>query len=40
MLVLTLVVSIATFSSGRTHVIQGLVHIILFAAYLLLIMQG
>ena len=40
MLVLTLAVSIVTFSSGRTHIIQGLVHIILFAAYLLLILQG
>jgi Ca2+/H+ antiporter len=28
-----------TFASGRTNAIQGLVHLILFAAYLLLIVQ-
>jgi Ca2+:H+ antiporter len=40
MLLLSLVVSIITFASGRTNVIQGVVHLILFAAYLLLIFQG
>jgi len=40
MLLLTLVVSVVTFSSGRTNVLQGAVHLILFAAYLLLIFQG
>lgn len=40
MLLLTLTVSIVTFSSGRTNVIQGAVHLILFAAYLLLIIQN
>lgn len=40
MLLLTLTVSIVTFSSGRTNVIQGAVHLTLFAAYLLLIVQG
>ena len=40
MLLLTLTVSIVTFSSGRTNVVQGAVHLTLFAAYLLLIVQG
>ncbi len=40
MLVLTLTVSIVTFASGRTNVIQGAVHLILFGAYLLLIVQS
>jgi Ca2+:H+ antiporter len=40
MLLLTLAVSIVTFSSGRTNVLQGAVHLILFAAYLLLMIQG
>jgi Ca2+:H+ antiporter len=40
MLVLTLVVSVVTFASGRTNVLQGLVHLLLFAAYLLLMVQG
>jgi Ca2+:H+ antiporter len=40
MLLLTLAVSVVTFASGRTNVIQGAVHLILFAAYLLLIFQG
>jgi Ca2+:H+ antiporter len=39
MLVLTLAVSIITFSSGRTHVMQGAVHLVLFLAYVLLIFQ-
>ena len=40
MLLLTLAVSILTFGSGRTNVLQGAVHLILFAAYILLIFQG
>ncbi|HVJ53589.1 MAG TPA: hypothetical protein VM689_14070 [Aliidongia sp.] len=40
MLLLTLVVSIVTFASGRTNVLQGAVHLLLFTAYLLLIFQG
>jgi Ca2+:H+ antiporter len=40
MLLLTLAVSAVTFASGRTNVIQGVVHLILFAAYLLLMFQG
>jgi Ca2+:H+ antiporter len=39
MLVLTLAVSIITFSSGRTHIMQGAVHLVLFLAYVLLIFQ-
>lgn len=40
MLLLTLATGVVTFSSGRTNVLQGAVHLILFAAYLLLIVQG
>ena len=40
LLLLTLACSTVTFASGRTNVIQGAVHLILFAAYLLLIVQG
>jgi Ca2+:H+ antiporter len=40
MLLLTLAVSVVTFASGRTNVLQGAVHLLLFAAYLLLIFQG
>jgi Ca2+:H+ antiporter len=40
MLVLTLIVSVVTFSSGRTNVLQGAVHIVLFGAYVLFIFQG
>jgi Ca2+:H+ antiporter len=39
MLLLTLAVSIITFSSGRTHLMQGAVHIVLFVVYVLLISQ-
>jgi Ca2+:H+ antiporter len=37
MLLLTLVVSVITFTSGRTNVLQGAVHLMLFLAYLMLI---
>lgn len=37
MLLLTLAVSIVTFSSNRTNVLQGSVHLVLFLAYLMLI---
>ena len=37
MLALTLVVSMLTFASGRTNVLQGAVHVMLFLAYLMLI---
>jgi Ca2+:H+ antiporter len=40
MLVLTLAVSMITFSSGRTNVLQGAIHLVLFGAYILLIFQG
>jgi len=37
MLILTLVVSLVNFSSGRSNMIQGLIHLILFATYLILL---
>lgn len=37
LLTLTLASSIITFSSGRTNVLQGAVHLVLFAAYVVLI---
>ncbi len=40
MLLLTLAVSVVTFASGRTNVLQGLVHLVLFVGYLLLLIQG
>jgi Ca2+:H+ antiporter len=40
MLMLTLAVSVVTFASGRTNILQGAVHLILFLAYVLLIAQG
>lgn len=40
MLLLTLAVSIVTFASGRTNIMQGAVHLVLFASYILLIIQG
>jgi Ca2+:H+ antiporter len=38
-LMLTLAVSVVTFASGRTNVLQGAVHVVLFAAFLMLIIQ-
>ena len=38
MLVLTLLVSMLTFASGRTNVLQGAVHMMLFLSYLMLLM--
>ena len=40
MILLTLLLSVVTFASGRTNVIQGAVHVVLFAVYLALIVQG
>lgn len=40
LLVLTLAVSMITFASGRTNVMQGFVHLMLFVTYLLLIVEG
>jgi Ca2+:H+ antiporter len=37
MLLLTLLVCMVTFGSGRTNVLQGAVHLVLFLAYLILI---
>lgn len=39
MLLLTLAVSIITFASGRTHLMQGAIHLVLFVTYVLLIFQ-
>jgi Ca2+:H+ antiporter len=39
MLLLTLCLSVVTFASGRTNVLQGAVHVLLFVAYVLLIFQ-
>jgi Ca2+:H+ antiporter len=40
LLAVTLAVSVVTFASGRTNILQGAVHIVLFAAYLMLIVQN
>ena len=40
MLLLTLAVSVVTFASGHTNILQGAVHLVLFAAYLMLILLG
>lgn len=40
MLLLTLAVSMVTFSGERTNVLQGAVHLVLFAAYVMLIFEG
>jgi len=40
MLLLTLTVSLVTFSSARTNVLQGAIHLVLFGTYVLLIFQG
>ena len=40
MLLLTLFLSVVTFASGRTNVLQGAVHVLLFVAYVLLIFQN
>ena len=37
MLVLTLLLSMLTFASGRTNVLQGAVHMMLFLAYVMLL---
>jgi Ca2+:H+ antiporter len=37
---LTLTLCMVTFSSGRTHVLQGIVHLILFVSYLFFIFAG
>jgi Ca2+:H+ antiporter len=40
LLILTLALSVITFTSGRTNMLQGVVHLLLFAAYILLIFQA
>ncbi len=40
LLAVTLAVSVVTFASGRTNVLQGAVHIVLFAAYVMLIFEA
>jgi Ca2+:H+ antiporter len=37
LLLLTLAVSLVTFASGKTNVLQGCIHLLLFAVFLLLI---
>ena len=39
LLLLTLAVSMVTFASGRTNIMQGAVHLLLFGAYLLLMFE-
>jgi Ca2+:H+ antiporter len=39
LLPLTLIVSVVTFASGRTNILQGIVHLLLFATYVVLIFQ-
>lgn len=39
LLLLTLALNIVTFSSGRTNVLQGFVHLLLFGAYLMMILE-
>ncbi|HEY0146385.1 MAG TPA: calcium:proton antiporter [Methylovirgula sp.] len=40
MLLLTLGVSVVTFASGRTNILQGIVHLLLFLSYVLLLIEG
>jgi Ca2+:H+ antiporter len=40
MLLLTLGVSVVTFSSGRTNILQGVMHLVLFGAYIMFMFQG
>jgi Ca2+:H+ antiporter len=40
LMLLTLAVCIVTFASGRTNILQGAVHAMLFGAFLMLIFQG
>src|SRR5262249_8848384 len=40
LLLLTLALCMVTFSSGRTNVLQGVVHLLLFVTFLFLLVQG
>lgn len=38
MLVMTFLVSLATFGTGRTNILYGLVHLVMFAVFLFLVL--
>jgi Ca2+:H+ antiporter len=40
LLLLTLAVSVVTFSSGRTNILQGTVHVVLFGAFVMLMFEA
>jgi Ca2+:H+ antiporter len=40
MILLTLAVSVVTFASGRTNMLQGIVHLLLFLAFVMLVFEG
>jgi Ca2+:H+ antiporter len=40
LLLITLAVSVVTFASGRTNILQGMVHVMLFAAFLMLLFEA
>jgi len=40
LLLLTLAVSVVTFSSGRTNILQGAVHVVLFGAFVMLMFEA
>ncbi len=40
LLLLTLAVSVVTFASGRTNILQGIVHLLLFVSYVLLLLEN
>lgn len=40
LLLLMLAVSVITFSSGRTHLLQGAVHVLIFVAFVILLFEG
>jgi Ca2+:H+ antiporter len=40
LMLLTLAVCVVTFASGRTNILQGAVHVVLFAAFIMLIFQA
>jgi Ca2+:H+ antiporter len=39
LLALTMLVSTLTFATGRTHILHGLVHLVIFATFLFLTFQ-
>jgi Ca2+:H+ antiporter len=40
LLLVTLTVCVITFTSGRTNILQGAVHVVLFGAFLLFIFEA